>query len=64
MCAVLCCVHVLCMLCMSCMQHHTGELDKIQGFSNPASGQELVDRMRKAGCDVEMHVYKVSGPAE
>lgn len=40
------------------VQYHTGMLDSIQAFSDPATALDLTERMRKAGCDVELYLYE------
>ena len=40
------------------VQYHTGMLDRITGFSDPASGTALLQHMAAAGCASEMHLYE------
>lgn len=45
------------------VQAHFGQLDTLQGFSDPASIQAVVEKMQGAGVPVELFMYAHSGHA-
>ncbi|GBF90985.1 carboxymethylenebutenolidase [Raphidocelis subcapitata] len=45
------------------VQAHFGKLDSLTGFSDPESAQKVFDKMKAAGCDVELFLYDGCGHA-
>ena len=40
------------------ISYHTGELDRIPNFSDPSTAIDLYNRMKAAGCSIELHIYE------
>ena len=40
------------------VSYHTGQLDRIRGFSDPITGQRIYEYMLAAGCDIEYFTYE------
>lgn len=45
------------------VQAHFGQLDSLQGFSDPESIEKVYAKMKEAGCDVELFMYDGCGHA-
>jgi carboxymethylenebutenolidase len=40
------------------ISYHTGQLDRIRGFSDPSTAVRISELMKSSGCDIELFIYE------